>query len=141
MELSARTWISALAVTFVVAGCSKSAGPGQETPAPAQASPSQATPDECGQYAVDVELPEQHGCKEDGDCRFTEHRPGDCSGPLCPGHYRAGTSAWVDAVKALHERVCTGRKYSACIRVKCVHKKPERAVCKAGKCEIVFAGE
>ena len=95
------------------------------------------TPDECGGYTVDVALPEQHACKADSDCAVTEHRPGDCIKPLCSGHYRAGTHGWVKAVDELHARVCTGKKYNICIRVKCLLAKPTGARCEAGKCELV----
>ena len=132
----------------LVAGCPQGAEKAQPTrpsvsePMPARPTraekPGNPAPDSCGRYAVPKSaLPERHGCKVDADCQWTERRPGDCTGPLCSDDHRAGSKAWVEAVNALHRRVCT-RKYSPCVRVRCRIKTPERAVCRAGKCELVF---
>lgn len=143
-----RRWIAALAAALLLSGCSKSAGPDRKAlpvtsdPAAVQqvrpGTPKKAEPDRCGRYTVDVALPGQHGCKEDADCGWTANRPGHCGGPLCSRHYRAGVRAWVAAADRLHARVCSGKKFSTCVRVKCIHRRPDRAVCNDGKCEILF---
>ena len=96
------------------------------------------TPDRCGKYTAITPLPERDGCTRDAECAWTKRRAGNCNPPLCNGHYRAGTKAWVEAVNKLHEQVCAGRTFVACERVRGRHQTPERAVCKGGTCELVF---
>ena len=109
------------------------------TPAPPKTAPAvEMTPDDCGLYTIKRRLPPRFPCKADGDCGWTGKRPGVCYKPLCPGHFRAGTHAWVEAANRLHKDVCTGHEHKACIRVRCVYKKPRKAVCRDGKCELVF---
>jgi len=93
--------------------------------------------DECGNYEVDVELP-QNTCSTDADCAWTEKRPGTCHGPYCEGHYGAGPKAWVDAVEAMHQRICTGAKYTQCNKYKCLHNKPTGVTCQNGECVLVY---
>ena len=93
--------------------------------------------DECGSYEVDVQLPE-NACTTDADCAWTEHRPGTCHGPYCEGHYSAGPKAWVEAVDAMHQRICAGAKYTQCNKYKCLHNKPTGVACQDGKCVLSF---
>ncbi len=140
--------LAATAILMLLGACNKtsnSAGTGVTTPAsePAPtaapaASAKAMKPDRCGRYEVEVELPPRLPCKADTDCAWTAHRPGECIPPLCPGHFKAGTRAWVAAADKLFADVCGERQFKVCIRVKCVFKKPKAAACKEGKCALVF---
>lgn len=116
----------------------KSAKPPKASPATPSAKP---TPNKCGAYDADVKLPPRLPCKTDADCSWTAHRPGLCTAPLCSHHYLAGTKAWVKAADALYRRVCRGKRYPSCVRVKCLHRKPEGAFCKDNACALRFASE
>jgi hypothetical protein len=139
--------VGSLVLAFLLLGCSSnSTKPAATEPSAAPAIAPETAPaksdskvDECGKYTVDVDLPEQFACKEDADCAWTGLRPGNCTRPLCPGHYVAGNKAWVEAAEKLHHRICDEAKFGYCIRVKCVNKEPKGAVCTEGRCQLVPA--
>ena len=99
-------------------------------------SPPGVTVDECGRYRVD--FAPSKPCFADADCSWTAHRPGSCVDPLCESHYRAGTGEWVREADALYKRVCEGKKWKHCERVKCIHNKPSGASCVEGVCTLRF---
>ena len=115
----------AFAVTVCLFGCSST----QTTQTPQV--------DECGNYAVDVQLPSST-CETDSDCAWTARRPGTCVGPVCDSHYRAGAKAWVAAVEEMHQRICGNAKWEHCDRYKCIHREPTGVACREGKCELSF---
>jgi hypothetical protein len=90
--------------------------------------------DKCGNYRVGIKLPARFPCRSDSDCAITDKRPGTCNPAVCTRHYWAGTKAWVAAAEKLHARVCAGHRVHWCVRYKCTNKRPQGAVCKAGKC-------
>jgi len=125
-----------------LAACSgNDAQPTVNEPAP-PSGPAAAPPatkpevDGCGHYQVDVELPERYACSADADCGWTEHKPGSCLGPLCPGDYAEGNRQWIEAAEKLFERVCTGAEFRYCEKVKCINLIPGGAVCVDGRCTL-----
>lgn len=144
---SRRPPLLAWAGCAALVACSGNEAPAvtEPTGAPSVASPSQpgqadepATPavDGCGKYAVDEQLPERFACETDADCGWTEHRPGSCLGPLCPGDYAEGNRAWIAAAEALNRRVCTGAEFGYCEKVKCINLIPIGAACIDGRCVL-----
>jgi hypothetical protein len=126
---------AAIAVTILL-GCSK--GTTEQPKVAVQAAgETKVTVDECGRYKVDVKLPSKE-CVKDDDCAWTAHRPGVCTDPLCESHYVAGSKAWVEALDKMYKRICSGKKWRHCERVKCLHKKPVSVSCVDGGCVIAF---
>jgi hypothetical protein len=123
-------------VAVVFLGCSKGV-PAQPGVADQATGKSDVSVDECGRYEFKDKLP-SGVCASDDDCAWTSHRPGTCTDALCKGHYRAGTKAWVKAADEMYERVCSGKKWLPCVRVKCRNSKPVGVSCVDGICVPVF---
>ncbi|MBW1810792.1 MAG: hypothetical protein JRJ87_21550 [Deltaproteobacteria bacterium] len=126
-------YATAIAVTIGLS-CSKAS---HEQPKVADQAAGKETVDECGRYKVVEKFPSLP-CASNDDCAWTAHRPGVCTDPLCESHYCAGPKAWVKAADEMYKRICSGKKWRHCERVKCLHKKPVSVSCVDRACVIAF---